>query len=317
MKRIFLPAFLIVSCGFIATNSFAQTKNDRSVKKEQIIIQKDKDSKAKTVIVIDSNVVTINGEPLKDYEGNVKVITRSFANGNGSNSFAPRMNFTWDSNSAFLGVLSEKADKGARINDVTKGSAAEKAGLQKADVITKVGDKTISGPEDLSDAIKAYKPGDEVKISFLRDNKRKTVKATLGKNDLPMAFNFNTDSLFRGRQNLNFRMPALRQLSNFDRDFTIYNRNQPKIGLRIQETEEGNGVKVLNVEEGSAAEKAGLKKDDVITEINGEKVNSVPQILSEIRDTDNKNQLKIKALRNNSSMDFEIKIPKKLRSADL
>jgi serine protease Do len=317
MKRIFLPAFLIVSCGFIATNSFAQTKNDRSVKKEQIIIQKDKDSKAKTVIVIDSNVVTINGEPLKDYEGNVKVITRSFANGNGSNSFSPRMNFTWDSNSAFLGVLSEKADKGARINDVTKGSAAEKAGLQKSDVITKVGDKTISGPEDLSDAIKAYKPGDEVKISFLRDNKSKTVKATLGKNDLPMAFNFKTDSLFRGRQNLNFRMPALRQLSNFDRDFTIYNRNQPKIGLRIQETEEGNGVKVLNVEEGSAAEKAGLKKDDVITEINGEKVNSVPQILSEIRDTDNQNQLKIKALRNNSSMDFEIKIPKKLRSADL
>jgi serine protease Do len=316
MKRIFLPAIFTVCCGLIANNSFAQTKKEN--KKEKIIIQKNDDNDGKTVIVIDSNVVTVNGEPLADYDGNVKVFRRKIERDNSLNSLAPARAFgfnSFNSNAAFLGIFSEKSDKGALIKDVSKGSGAEKAGLLKGDIITKVGDKTISGPEDLSAVIKTYKPGDEVKISYLRDGKKKTAKATLGKADSMMSFNFD-DSLFRGERNFNLRMPALRNMENFQRNFRVFNANQPKIGLRIQETEDGTGLQILNVEEGSAAEKAGLKKNDIINEVNGEKVNSVQEILSEIRQSENKS-LKIKAKRNNSVMDFDVKIPKQLRSADL
>ena len=316
MKRIFLPAIFTVCCGLIANSSFAQTKKEN--RKEQIIIQKNNDSDGKTVIVIDSNIVTVNGEPLANYDGNVKVFRRKMERGNSLNSLAPARAFGFNSfntNTAFLGVFSEKSDKGALVKDVSKGSSAEKAGLQKGDIITKVGDKTISSPEDLSVAIKTYKPGDEVKINYLRNGKKKDTKATLGKSDNVMSFNFD-DSLFRGERNFNLRMPALRNMENFQRNFRVFNTNQPKIGLRIQETEDGTGLQILNVEEGSAAQKAGLKKDDVINEVNGEKVNSVQEILSEIRQSENKS-LKIKAKRNNSVMDFDVKIPKQLRSADL
>ena len=316
MKRIFLPAIFTVCCGLIANSSFAQTKKEN--RKEQIIIQKNNDSDGKTVIVIDSNIVTVNGEPLANYDGNVKVFRRKMERGNSLNSLAPARAFGFNSfntNTAFLGVFSEKSDKGALVKDVSKGSSAEKAGLQKGDIITKVGDKTISSPEDLSAAIKTYKPGDEVKINYLRNGKKKDTKATLGKSDNVMSFNFD-DSLFRGERNFNLRMPALRNMENFQRNFRVFNTNQPKIGLRIQETEDGTGLQILNVEEGSAAQKAGLKKDDVINEVNGEKVNSVQEILSEIRQSENKS-LKIKAKRNNSVMDFDVKIPKQLRSADL
>ena len=315
MKQLLLPAIFSVCCGLIANNSFAQTKKEN--KNEQIIIQKNNDGNEKTVIVIDSNIVTINGEPLADYDGNVKVFRRKMDRANSLNSLGPVRAFAFNSfndNSAFLGIFSEKSDKGALVKDVSKGSSAEKAGLQKGDIITEVGDKTISNPEDLSAVIKTYKPGDDVKITYLRNGKKKDTKAILGKADNMMSFNFD-DSLFRGERNLNLRMPQLRNLGNFQRNFRVFN-NQPKIGLRIQETEDGTGLQILNVEEGSAAEKAGLKKDDIINEVNGEKVNSVQEILSEIRQSEDK-PLKIKAKRNNSVMDFEIKIPKQLRSADL
>ena len=42
---------------------------------------------------------------------------------------------------------------------------------------------------------------------------------------------------------------------------------QKKLGLKIQDTEEGGNVKIIDVEDSSAAQKAGLKKDDIITEI--------------------------------------------------
>ena len=53
-----------------------------------------------------------------------------------------------------LGVTTEKADKGVEIQDITKESAAAKAGLKEGDIITKIDDKKIEDPDDLSEAIK-------------------------------------------------------------------------------------------------------------------------------------------------------------------
>ena len=90
-----------------------------------------------------------------------------------------------------------------------------------------------------------------------------------------------------------------------------------RLGLKIEDTENDNGVKILNVEEGSPADKAGLKKDDVITTFNGEKVNSVDELMDQVNDSEDKSNINIKAMRNNSEMNFEVKIPKKLNSANL
>ena len=78
-----------------------------------------------------------------------------------------------------------------------------------------------------------------------------------------------------------------------------------------------NGAKILNVAEGSAADKAGLKKDDVITEINGEKVDGVYDLRAELMDAEDKETYTIKVKRNDILMNFDIKIPKSVNSADL
>jgi Do/DeqQ family serine protease len=68
---------------------------------------------------------------------------------------------------------------GVYISAVTKGGAAEAAGLQKGDIITKMDGSTISGGADLQGMIARYKPGEKVNITFKRDGSEHTVVAVL------------------------------------------------------------------------------------------------------------------------------------------
>ncbi len=84
-------------------------------------------------------------------------------------------------NAAFLGVLSEDNELGAKINEVSKGSPAEKAGLKKDDIITNVNEEKITGPKDLYETIGKYKPSDKVQISILKDGAKTKLIVELAK----------------------------------------------------------------------------------------------------------------------------------------
>jgi len=61
---------------------------------------------------------------------------------------------------------------------ISVGSPAEKAGLKNGDVITKINNDTIGAQGGLSSVIGQYKPGDEVTVTFIRDNKEQTIELT-------------------------------------------------------------------------------------------------------------------------------------------
>lgn len=63
-------------------------------------------------------------------------------------------------------------------NPVASDSPAAKAGLQKGDIITKIGDQTLGQSGGLSSAMGIYRPGDTVKITFIRGTETKTVDVT-------------------------------------------------------------------------------------------------------------------------------------------
>lgn len=69
--------------------------------------------------------------------------------------------------------------KGVRIGMVSPGSAAEKAGLKKDDIITQIEGVEISNLKEYSDLLKKYKPGDTVTVIYTRDGKTNTAKVTL------------------------------------------------------------------------------------------------------------------------------------------
>lgn len=79
-----------------------------------------------------------------------------------------------------LGVGVNRAEGGgALVASVTAGSAAEKAGLQRGDVVTRFGDKPINDSDDLVGAVQAGKVGDRVEVQFKRNGVEKSATVTL------------------------------------------------------------------------------------------------------------------------------------------
>ena len=69
--------------------------------------------------------------------------------------------------------------KGVYVAKITDGSAAEEAGLEQGDVITKIDEKEVGKMSELQEQIVQHKPGDKVKITYLRNKKEKAVNVTL------------------------------------------------------------------------------------------------------------------------------------------
>lgn len=330
MKRIMLRCMLAGMAGIFLLPAMAQNDKDKVVEKvvekdkkeqEQIVIRRDGNEKGKMVIEIDGDKITINGKVMKEGEGTV---TRqrikdplSFymrtpgavsVNGDGFRLFHE------DANHAMLGVTTEKAENGAKVKSVTAESAAEKIGLKEGDIITHINETAIADPDALSKAIRAQKPGDNVKVSYLRDGKKQTANAELTK--WKGAFKFDMDNL---NFDFDINTPGVPQAPRrvMPGQAFSWNNNQPRLGISVQDTEEGKGVKVIEVEPDSHAAKAGVKENDVIQEIDGRAIDNTDQVVKMIRESREKASIKLKVDRGGKSQQIEVKMPKKIKSADL
>jgi serine protease Do len=372
MKKVLLAALT-----FLSLSAFAQEEKaiviekdvaEKSAKKQtqEIVIRSKGDKDKKVTVEINGDKVTINGKPIAEFkDDDITINKRNIMVFDGKNRmlFEPsdmdvyfngpmKGRLSSSSSSAFLGVTSAVVNEykndtkpnGAMITDITNGSAADKAGLKENDIITKIDDAKIASPSDLVETISTKKPKDAVTITYKRDGKEATTKATLGEKKGAFASTYS----FSGPNGMarTFTMPRMPKVKAFPRNpadnlnawdnngladldvhldnlegqlggFDFHSPFRPKIGLKIQDVEEGSGVKVLGTEEESPAEKAGLKKDDIITEINGKVVKNTDDARELLKPEENKNNYTIKAKRNGTAMSFDVKIPKKLKTADL
>ena len=76
-------------------------------------------------------------------------------------------------------TLDSSVTKGAVVGYVQKGSPASEAGLEKGDVITKLGDYEIKNSSYLKYYLYKYNVGDKVKVTFIRGKKEMTKTLTL------------------------------------------------------------------------------------------------------------------------------------------
>jgi serine protease Do len=223
-------------------------------------------------------------------------------------------NWAGNANRAQLGVVSEKSDNegsGAKVKVVSKGSAAEKAGLKPGDLITKVDEISIAGAGELVEAIHKYKPEDKIVITYKRDGKEQKATVTLGKAKNITLYNYKYDYDLPKMDNFDFQMPPLEYGNSYRGD------RFPRLGIKAQDTEDGKGVKVLEVAEESPAGKVGIKEGDIITRFDGKEVNSAIILAEVAREARGKPGVKINLIRGGKPLELEIKTPKKLRTADL
>jgi S1-C subfamily serine protease len=80
-----------------------------------------------------------------------------------------------------LGVMPDYAFSGAgmKLDGVTEGKPAIKAGLQRGDVITKVGSYEVGSVQDYMQALSKLNKGEKVEITFVRNGETKTTTAEL------------------------------------------------------------------------------------------------------------------------------------------
>lgn len=84
---------------------------------------------------------------------------------------------------AYLGSIpdmSASAVAGIKLTGVRAGSPAEQAGLKAGDIIVELAGKPVTDLQTYADALYSHKPGETVKIVFLREGKRVEATATLG-----------------------------------------------------------------------------------------------------------------------------------------
>ncbi len=70
--------------------------------------------------------------------------------------------------------------QGAYLAAVNAGGAAQAAGLQTGDIVTKVGDRRIDGADSLIAAIRSHRPGQKVQLTYVHGGKTHQTTVTLG-----------------------------------------------------------------------------------------------------------------------------------------
>jgi serine protease Do/serine protease DegQ len=137
------------------------------------------------------------------------------------------------------------AREGALVTQVGPGSPAEKAGLQRADLVVALNGVAIRGAGDLKNRIGLLPVGTEVELEVLREGKRKKIEVEVGE--------------------------RVQQTAKFDRD----NPLDPALaGATLQEAgstpaSQGRvGIEIVAVDPGSPAARLGLRPGDIIVQVN-------------------------------------------------
>lgn len=333
-------AVFFVPATLLAQQDKEKEKAKDKTERQQIIITRNGDKDEKTVVEIQGDKVKVNGKDVADLK-DVQVHVNNLRTTNGFSYSLPGRNnygtgwvdygkagslYKLDSNRAMLGVVTDAADKGAEIQSITKGSAAEKAGLKKGDVITKIDSRKIDATDDVSDAVRAHKPGDKVTITFLRDDKEQKATAELGRwKGMTSVQAFGTSRGFQGFDNqglqnqmndLNQRLQGMSVAPRIRMNGEFFG-NRPKLGLSVQDTDDGKGVKVLEADDDGNAAKAGIKEGDVITQIDDKAVNGADEISKLVKEKKDQSSLRLQILRNGKPQTVEVKMPRKLKTVDL
>ncbi len=201
------------------------------------------------------------------------------------------------SKKGYLGVSVQSLDKdqkeelnlshGVEVIDVSKGQAAEKAGIEKGDVILFFNGEKIRRSTDLVDAVRDCAPDSKVTAQIFRDGKKKDISVTVGafKEPKMMGWVGKKGGFFPGD------MPFLGvHLQKMNADLAKY------FGVK-----EDGGALILQIEEDSPAEKAGLKSGDVIVKIDDESVSDPKDVSDIIANKEKGDKVTLHVMRHNKN----------------
>jgi len=179
---------------------------------------------------------------------------------------------------AYLGVMAQEVTpaiakafresevRGALVGDVTPNSPASRAGLQKGDIILDINGKPVNNSAALRMHISLMQPGSDVTVRVLRDGNERNFNVKLA--EMPT----ETASVEKPAGNPEANMQGITVED-------VNSRTARQLGLPAGTT----GVVVTGVDPNSAAADSGLKRGDVIQEVNRQPVRNAADFERAIR----------------------------------
>jgi serine protease Do len=160
--------------------------------------------------------------------------------------------------------------KGVLVSNVMPGSAAEKAGIKRLDIITAINGEAIEDRNVLRNKVAGTPPGTEIKVTLLRDGKQQDVTAKLdefkvdgAKSDKPgNEENEETPGNQKETGKLGLSLQPL----------------TPQIARQLQLPADTDGLVVMDVDPSGAAAEEGIERGDVILEINRQPVKTLDEV---------------------------------------
>ena len=181
-----------------------------------------------------------------------------------------------------------KEPTGALVAEVTKDGPAEKAGLERGDIITAFNETPIKDSHELPALVAQTPVGNKAEVTVLRGGKEKTVTVKLG--ELPE----QQAKAERGEESEESWGMTVASLT-------------AELARRFQLENDQKGVVVTEVEPGSPAELAGIQPGDVVEEVNRQPVESVEAFNKAMADAKDKETLLLLARRGTFTSFFALR----------
>jgi serine protease Do len=165
-----------------------------------------------------------------------------------------------------------KDSQGALVGEVEANSPAQKAGLKTGDIILEVNTTAVYDANQLRNIISSMQPDSNVNLKIWRDGAQRTLPVQLGELNPEEARNQGGRS--RGDNNADSGLDGVSV-----EDLT----SQVARGLGLSPGV--SGVVVTEVSPGSAAASAGLRRGDVIQEVNRKPVKNAAEFEAAVRNS--------------------------------
>jgi serine protease Do/serine protease DegQ len=174
----------------------------------------------------------------------------------------------------FAKTMELEATQGAFIEQVTKDSAAQEAGIEAGDVITKVNDKNVKSFNELRGKIGSIGAGKSVKLTVIKPSgKETTYKIILKKAD-----------------SASIEPASIHRMLD---------------GAELSNNVDGYGVNVDSVSDDSPAQVIGLEDNDIIAGVNRKRVKNIAELREYL--TENKGMSLLNVIRGNTNLYIRIR----------
>jgi len=149
-----------------------------------------------------------------------------------------------------------ESKKGAVVTNVQQGSAAEKAGIKRGDLILKVDGEEIDSPQELSRIIGNKNPNETIKIKLERDKDIHFASLKLGDQQ---------NAVIAGKSSKLLEGAELSDIT-------------PQIVKRLRLPANSNGIAITAIKSNSKAQKEGFQVGDVIIQVENSPIGSIEDL---------------------------------------